>query len=125
MSTVGDHMTPHPHTIGRDQPIAVAARRMREHAIRHLPVLDGGRLIGMLSDRDVRLVEAIAEAEHVRVEDAMSPEPHCVRATTPLRDVVRTMHEHKLGSVLVTDDNERVLGIYTATDALRMLADRL
>ena len=125
MSQVGSFMTPHPYTIGAEQPIAAAAERMREHGIRHLPVLHGGRLVGMLSDRDVRLVEVVAEAEHVRVEDAMSPEPRCVRADAPLRTVLIDMHEHKLGSVVVTDDNDRIQGIFTATDAIRLLAERV
>ena len=125
MSKVGSVMVPHPYTIGGDQPISVAAERMRQHAIRHLPVLAGGRLVGLLSDRDVRLVESVADAERVRVEEAMSPEPYCVRPETPLRQVVAHMHEHKLGSVLITDDNDHLLGIFTSTDALRLLVDRL
>lgn len=124
MSKVGSFMTPHPYTIGRDQPVSVAAQRMREHHIRHLPVLDGGRLVGLISDRDVRLVEALASGS-VKVEDAMSPEPRCVSPDAPLKDIVRDMAEHKLGSVLVVDDNERVLGIFTAIDALNILAERL
>lgn len=125
MLAIGTVMVPHPYTIGGDQPISAAAQRMRQHTIRHLPVLAGGRLVGLLSDRDVRLVESVADAERVRVEDAMSPEPCCVRPDAPLRDVVARMFEHKLGSVLVTDENEHLLGIFTSTDALRLLAERL
>lgn len=124
MSKVGSYMTPHPYTIGRDQPVAVASQRMREHRIRHLPVLDGGRLVGLISDRDVRLVEALS-SEHVKVEEAMSPEPRCVSPDAPLKSVVRDMAEHKLGSVLVVDDNERMLGIFTAIDALKILESKL
>lgn len=124
MAHVSDHMTPHPHTIGRDQPIAVAAKLMREHGIRHLPVLEGGALIGMISDRDVRLVESLASAEQVKVEDAMSPEPYVVSADQDLAEVVRHMAEHKHGSAIVAH-GPKVLGIFTATDALKLLADRL
>lgn len=124
MSKVGSYMTPHPYTIGRDQPVSIASQRMREHHIRHLPVLDGGRLVGLLSDRDVRLVEAL-RSESVKVEEVMSPEPRCVSPDTPLRAVVSDMADHKLGSVLIVDDNERVLGIFTAIDALRILASKL
>ncbi|UJR84041.1 Hypothetical protein I5071_61120 [Sandaracinus amylolyticus] len=125
MAQVGSVMVPHPYTIGGDQPISVAAERMRAHGIRHLPVLAGGRLVGLISDRDVRLVESVADAERVRVEDAMSPEPYCARPETSLREVVARMHEHKLGSVLITDEHDRLLGIFTSTDALRLLVERL
>src|SRR5437879_4833811 len=52
-TTIRDYMTPAPHTIGVEQPLAVAAALMQAHHIRHLPVLHGGKLVGILSERDV------------------------------------------------------------------------
>jgi len=123
-STIRDHMTDHPHTIGSDQPIAEAARRMREHHIRHLPVLEGGTLVGMLSDRDVQLGEALGGGGGVRVGDAMSPETYSVAPDADIADVVAHMAAHRLGSAVVMH-GVKVVGIFTATDAMRMLARAL
>jgi acetoin utilization protein AcuB len=124
MVTVRDVMTPAPHTIGATQTIAEAARRMRELHVRHLPVLDGGQLVGLLSDRDVRLVETLAERDDVRVDEVMSAEPFAVEASTPLTEVVSTMVRRKLGSAVVRERSE-IVGIFTTTDALALLERHL
>ncbi|MDQ3031187.1 MAG: CBS domain-containing protein [Myxococcota bacterium] len=130
MPTVRELMTPSPHTIGADQPIAEAMRRMRQAQIRHLPVLEGAQLVGLLSDRDVRLVEALdalrggGAEQRMRVSDAMSPEPYVVGIDDDLAGIVSTMAERKLGSAIVTDQR-RVVGIFTTTDALHLLMRHL
>ena len=53
---VSAFMTPGPHTIGRDQTLAVAHRLVREHGIRHLPVLHGGKQVGDQSQRDLHFI---------------------------------------------------------------------
>ena len=95
---------------------------MRKHNIRHLPVLDGGALVGIVSDRDLRLVESVAgtTTRGTLVEEAMTPEPYIVEADTPLRDVVEKMVDHKLGCAVVTERG-KVAGIFTTIDALRAL----
>src|SRR5690606_11987832 len=57
--TVREHMSVSPYTIGKDQTLAAASRLMRKHDIRHLPVLEGGALLGILSVRDVYLVQTL------------------------------------------------------------------
>ena len=118
------HMTPSPHTIGRDQPLAKASALMQAHHIRHLPVLDGGVLVGVLSDRDVRLVESVSgtDPKTTLVEEAMTPEPFFVLADAPIRDVAAEMVAHKYGCAMVTERGH-VVGIFTTIDALRALLD--
>jgi CBS domain-containing protein len=53
-TTVADYMTDRPVTVGHDEDLEVAARRMTELGVRHLPVVDRGRLIGVLSMRDLQ-----------------------------------------------------------------------
>jgi acetoin utilization protein AcuB len=122
--SIADFMTPGPHSIGRDQSLAAAHRLMREHRIRHLPVLDGGKLVGVISDRDLHLAETLkdVDAERVPVEDAMTPSPYWVGPATPLAVVAREMAEQKIGSAVVID-GKRIAGVFTVTDALRALAD--
>ena len=86
------HMTTSPHSIGIDQPLSRAHAFMREHKIRHLPVLSGGKLVGMLTDRDLHLVESLegVDPEKVLVEDAMSSTVYSVTPEMPLDDVAAT-----------------------------------
>jgi len=118
-------MTPSPLTIGRDQTLATAHDLMHAHDIRHLPVLDGGVLVGIVTDRDLHLVESLAgtDPKSTLVEEAMTPDPYIVAADTPLRDVAKHMLEHKYGCAVVVDRG-RVAGIFTTTDALRLLLAR-
>jgi len=115
-------MTPSPHTIGRDQSLAKAREAMQRFGVRHLPVLDGGALVGILTDRDVRLVESIADPEETLVEEAMTPEPYVVQADAFLRDVAREMSQHKYGCAVVLERGA-VVGIFTTIDALRALLE--
>lgn len=124
--TVRDYMTESPHTIGKDQTLERASHVMREHAIRHLPVLEGGALLGILSNRDVYLIETLRDVDpgSVTVEEAMSAEPYSVAPDAPLVDVVRAMEEHKYGAAVVMRGRD-VVGIFTTIDALRALRERL
>lgn len=118
------YMTATPHTIGADQTIARAHAIMREHRVRHLPVLSGGRLVGVLSERDLHLVETLREVdpEVVRVDEAMSPEVYVVAPDAPLDEVVKDMAVHKYGSAVVVD-HAHVVGIFTTVDVCRAFAD--
>lgn len=124
--TIQKYMTTSPHAIGRDQPLTLAHKTMKQHDIRHLPVLDGGVLIGMLTSRDVALIETLRDVDpaKVTVEDAMSTTIYSVNPDTPLDEVVNTMAERKFGSAVVMQNNH-VVGIFTTVDACRALAELL
>jgi acetoin utilization protein AcuB len=124
--SIQKYMTTQPHTIGSDQSIAKAASLMSEFGIRHLPVLCGGRLLGVLSDRDVKLIESFrdVDAAKTNVEEAMTEQPYTVDPDTALDEVVRTMAEKKYGSAVVMQ-NHKVVGIFTTVDACRALAELL
>lgn len=120
------YMTTSPLTIGRDQTLAHAHALMREHKIRHLPVLEGGKLIGLISDRDLHMIETLRDVdpEKVVVEEAMVPEVYTVSPAAPLDEVVREMAAHKYGSAVVIDHN-KVVGVFTTIDAMQAFADLL
>jgi acetoin utilization protein AcuB len=121
---VREYMTAGAHSIGPQQTLAVAHRLMREHQIRHLPVLDAGKLVGVVSDRDLHLVETLEDVDpdSVPVEDAMTEQPYAVEPDAALETVARTMAEHKYGCAVVVSGG-KLLGVFTTTDALRALAD--
>jgi acetoin utilization protein AcuB len=124
-TTIREYMTPSPHTIGADQMLDVASELMRKHKIRHLPVLRGGGVVGILSQRDVALISGLPSVtpSEVPVEDVMSEEVYSVGAETPLDEVAATMAAHKYGAALVVAERDHVIGVFTTIDALHALAD--
>lgn len=122
-TTIAEVMTRSPFTIGRDQRLARAHVVMREHGLRHLPVLEGGKLVGILSQRDLYFVEAIAgtDMQMDSVADAMASDLYVVAPGDRVADVARSMAKHKYGCAVVVDCG-RVVGIFTATDALELLS---
>lgn len=111
------YMTTCPHTIGPDQSLSHAHGVMREHHIRHLPVLAGGRLVGVVTARDLALVETLrdVDAAKLSVEEAMSSEVYAVSPDAPLDQVVDEMARHKYGCAVIMQ-NQKVVGIFTAVD---------
>lgn len=122
--TVGRFMSREPHTIGANQPLSMAHHMMQEHGIRHLPVLDMGRLVGLLSMRDLHFLETFRDVnpELVTVAEAMTAETYTVTPRTTLHRAAAEMAQHKYGAAIVMDD-ERVVGVFTTVDALRALAE--
>lgn len=116
-------MTRRPHTIGHQQTLAAAHRMMREHGIRHLPVLDAGKLTGILSQRDLHFIETLRDVdpELVNVSEAMSQETFAIEPRASVRKVAAEMAEHKYGAAVVVDGH-RVVGVFTTVDALRALS---
>lgn len=119
-------MTPSPHTIGSDQTLATAHRVMRHHRIRHLPVLEGGRLVGIVSQRDLTFVEGLTDVdpESIAVSEAMTTEILAAEPTADVRDVAARMAQSKSGSIVVMQ-GRRVVGIFTTVDALKALVTLL
>lgn len=120
------YMSARPYTIGAEQTMARAHEVMREHRVRHLPVLSAHRLVGIVSDGDLNMVETLADVDprKVRVDEAMTQDVYTVSPGAPLDEVVRTMAIHKYGSAIVVDRDE-VVGVFTTVDACRAFADML
>jgi acetoin utilization protein AcuB len=121
--TIELYMHPTPHTIEQDQPLAAAHALMREHSIRHLPVVEGQTLVGLVSVHDLHFLETLdgVDQNRVSVREAMSPEPYAVGPRAALRQVALEMADRKISSAVVVEGG-RVIGILTAVDALRGLS---
>lgn len=115
-------MTASPACIAAHRTLADAWTTMQREHVRHLPVLAGGVVVGMISQRDLGLLgtQAPAKLGDVRIEEAMSSEPYLVAPDTPLRSVVRTMSARRLGAAIVVEHGV-VQGVFTTTDALAVL----
>lgn len=121
-------MTPFPYSVDVAAPVDEAERFMREHKIRHLPVMDGGKLKGVVTDRDIKLMLgpdfAYPNPRELKVGNVMIEDCYIVDIATPLAAVLRHMAEHRLGSALVTR-RDKLAGVFTSTDACRAFADHL
>jgi acetoin utilization protein AcuB len=119
MPPVSRYMTPNPYAIGSRDTLAEARSMMQEHRIRHLPVVDEDRLVGIVSDRD--LASCVTDD---RVADAMTSDVATVNENAPLDEVVNLMDAGKFGSVVVTGKHG-IEGIFTVTDAMRAFGEFL
>ena len=121
-------MTPFPYSIDIDAPINEARAFMHKQNIRHLPVIAGGKLAGVISDRDIKLYLGpdldYPEADTTLVRDVYLANPYVVDLNESLDNVLNAMAEKHIGSVLVTRDG-KLAGLFTATDACRTFAEYL
>ncbi len=121
-------MTPFPYFIELTAPLRVARDMMEQHDIRHLPVVETHILVGIITDRDIRLTlgseyERACEDE-LQVKDVFIEEAYTVELTEPLDNVLLHMAYNHIGSALVTK-NGRLAGLYTVTDACRQFGEFL
>ena len=129
----GNYMTPEPVTVEEFDSMGEALVLMRRHQIRHLPVVNGINLVGIVTDRDLRraspsLLSGIAEDRYKEVLDStqvskiMTREPFTVRLDTDVEEAVGLLVDKKISSLPVVNGDELV-GIFTEVDALRILLE--
>ena len=135
--TARELMTENPATLTAQATIAEAWDLMRELEIRHVPVIQGGALVGMLSDRDLARVgigsllmaEGAGEAGQdlgTPISGLMSTDVIFVQPETELSDVIDLFIESRVGALPVVDpDTRTVVGIVSYIDVLRAMQDQL
>ena len=126
---VRDIMTTPPITVEMDMPVLEARQLMGLHCIRHLPVTDGGRLMGIVTDRDIRLslpssatrlsvLELDVLIARLTVGSVMTKTVITVEPAHDAAEAGRIMLDHKIGALPVVDRGV-IVGIVTQTDMLR------
>jgi acetoin utilization protein AcuB len=116
-------MTPNPQAIRPDETLARAWELMLTHDVHHLPVVDDGRVVGILSDRDITLAKTFdLDAKAHRAEQIMTREVYTAEPTANLGRVVKEMAERRIGSAVIVD-GDRIAGLFTTLDALHALAE--
>ena len=120
---VREYMSRLPEEIDRRESLTTALRRMQAHDVRHIPVMDGAELFGILSRQDVldAYLSHGPRAESLPVGDLCTVGPLTVSPVDTIPHVAAQMVERRVTSVLVTD-GDMLVGIFTSTDALRVLA---
>jgi len=123
---ISKYMTTSPRTAKGSETLASAAKIMKEGGIRHLPVVEGEKLLGLITDRDIRFVESFQDVDptELTLDEAMTEEPYTVSPDTSLDEVATTMAEQKYGSAIIVQ-NGHVVGVFTTVDACRALAELL
>ena len=125
---VSEAMTPAVVTVSRDTPLADAARLRRDSDVGPLPVADEGRLVGVLTDRDIT-IRAVADGKDpfsTRVDEVMTPKVVCCLDTDEVERAAEMMQSAQLRRLLVVDEAGRLAGIVSLGDiAVRIGNDTL
>jgi acetoin utilization protein AcuB len=123
---IRDYMTPSPLTIAPTESMASAFTLMKANHIRHLPVLDGTVLVGLVSERDLHLINSLPDVDpnKVPVSEAMSTHVYSISPGSSLEWVATEMGARRIGSAIVVEDGQ-VVGVFTTVDALRSLSELL
>ena len=130
---VRDRMSPSPITIGSDESLEVAMHSLRKHNIRELPVVEHGKLIGIITDRDLREIapsyplfrseqEIRATMQSLKVAKAMTADPMVVSPETPLVEAANILITYRIGSLPVVQDG-KLVGIISVTDLLKAFVE--
>ncbi len=119
---IGLIMTPCAHTIPSTASLQEALESMWEKRVRHLPVIEDGQVVGVLSESDLLLSKSICLTTGYcpNVGEIYRKEPKFVKASTSASEVTAAMTQDKLDAVLITDGGGRVIGIFTTTDVCRL-----
>lgn len=117
---VKNHMSPNPVTVIPEVSVDQALSLMREHGIRHLPVVEDGMVKGLVTDNELRSAWFPSLFSELTVKDLMATDPLTVQADEMVYQAARLLHNHKLTGLLVMD-NGKLAGIITLSDVLRVL----
>ena len=129
---VRDLMTSRPITVSPDTPMLQARQRMVDERIRHLIVVENDRVVGIVTDRDIRLnlpspATSLSVWEinfllaKLTVGAVMTSAVLVVESARPIAEAARIMIDHKIGALPVVDDGQLV-GIVTESDFVRAMA---
>ena len=117
---VGDRMTPNPCVVRLGDSLATARTIMQANRFKHLPVVERKRVLGVISDRDVR--QHADNPDSTLVENAMTTDPVTISPDTSVEEAASLMLVRDIGCLPVTEHGGLV-GIITSTDLLRALLD--
>jgi CBS domain-containing protein len=114
--TVKDAMTSGPRTVESSTPVAEAAKLMRDENVGSLPIIDGDRLVGIVTDRDIAL-RVVAEGKAgATAGEIASQQLVTVDPAQPLGEAARLMAEHQIRRLPVCEEDGRLVGMLAQAD---------
>lgn len=114
---VANRMSPNPWTTSPEASVAEALELMQTHGVRHLPVVEDGLLVGLVTDIDLRTAYFASLLEELKVRDVMSHDPMVIGGDDTVFQAARLIHQHKLTGLPVVE-NGHLVGIITLADIL-------
>ena len=119
-------MTSNPCTIDADKPVSYAAKMMRDEDVGLAPVVEGDRLVGTLTDRDIaiRVVAEGRDPDSTKAKDVASKDVVTVDPQQDLDEALRLMAEHQVRRLPVVEEDGRVVGVVAQADVARLADDR-
>lgn len=120
---VEEFTSPYVISVSSKDTLDTALNLLQENGIRHLPVIDDGEVKGMISERDILTHMGKVWDRILHVEDIMNTDILSVNSNDNLGDVAFQLSSEKKGSALVLDEEGKVYGIFTTTDALNALVE--
>ncbi|MBC7254205.1 MAG: CBS domain-containing protein [Actinobacteria bacterium] len=132
---VRERMSINPVTLSPEDTLREARRLIKEHGLRRFPVVEDGKLVGIVTDRDVRQADmssAVVQErryveyilDRIQVRGIMTPDPITVTPDTSIVEAARLILENKIGGLPVVEGG-RLVGIITETDLIRTLVEML
>jgi CBS domain-containing protein len=123
---IRDVMTSNPCAIDADKPVAYAAKMMRDEDVGLAPIVEGERLVGTLTDRDIaiRVVAEGRDPEATPVRDVASTDLVTVDPQQDLDEAVRLMAQHQVRRIPVVEEDGRLVGVVAQADVARQADDR-
>ena len=111
-------------TIPPGTSILKAMEVMRKHSIRHLPVVDGEKFIGFLTEGDLRQASLLSMVDKVSIADVMIKNPVSISPDASVEDAAKLIFKHKIGGLPVVQDH-RLVGILTIVDILKAFVEMM
>ena len=121
---ISDVMTPSVYSVAADITVEAALDKMGLYKVRHMPVVDGGGMVGLLSEREARLCHYVCRTTETNpaVGEVCEKNPYIVNELTDLSEVALEMADRKIECALVVNDSGDLMGIFTTTDACRVIS---
>lgn len=131
---VSNRMTANPFTLTANATVADASEVMRTHKFRRLPIVENGKLVGIVTDRDLREVSpspattlSIFELNYLlakmMVKDIMKKDVLTIQASSTIEEAALLMYKNKIGGLVVVDEQAAVIGVITETDIFKTFVD--
>lgn len=122
MRSCQDVMTKNPTTCQESAPVVDAAKLMEREGVGSIPVCEDGKLIGIVTDRDIalRVVASGRDPQATRIQDVMTRDPESVLAGEPIDRALEVMESHQVRRIPVIDAGGKLVGIIAQADIARL-----
>lgn len=120
---IDEYVSPVSVTGTKNMKLSEVTSLMREGGFRHLPIVEDNKPVGIISDRDISLLDSLEDLNDLTVEEVMVKNPYCAYVGTSIGEVAFEMSSRKIGSALILTKDGELDGIFTSIDGLNALIE--